>query len=163
MNKTVLNTSTSLSTRTDNVLDATEFAGANYWKGAEIDRRHEVTLTSAGVEEFKKKDGTIERKLALGTSEGRKLVMGPTKTKLAMRVYKTPNALLWIGQRAIIFPSTTVFSGEIVPAVGFEPLPPTDRLAAPEQAKVIEHDGPPPPPATEYDDPNMVPEDVEID
>jgi hypothetical protein len=161
MNKLVLNTSTSLSAPED-VLDATEFAGANYWKGADIDRPYEVTITSAAREEFKNKDGGSERKIVLGTSEGRRLVMSPTRNKQAMRVWGKTDARAWVGERAVIFPSTTLFAGDIVAAVGFEPIPSSAKLAAPEQHKVIEHDGPPAPPtADEYDDdPNLLPEGV---
>jgi hypothetical protein len=82
------------------------------------------------------------------------------KIKAAMRAWG-PNALAWKGERAAVFPSTTVFAGDLVASVGFEPIPSANKLPASEPKLTIEHDGPPPPPptATEYDDnPDMVPE-----
>jgi hypothetical protein len=99
-------TSSPADASTTNVLDATEFAGANYFRGADLNRRIELWITSVGIREFSKKDNSIERKMVLGTSEGRALVMGPMKIKAAMRAWG-PNALAWKGERAAVFPSTT--------------------------------------------------------
>jgi hypothetical protein len=163
MNK-LLNSSTSLSPATEPVLDAAEHAGANYWKGSEIDREYLVTITSATKEEFKEKDGTITHKIVLGTDEGRKLVMNITRNQQAMRARWGRNAYAWPGNRAVLFPAQTVFAGDLVASIGFKPIA-RNQIAGPEAQKVIEHDGPPGPPpvAAEYDDnPAMVPEGAAV-
>jgi hypothetical protein len=139
------------------MLDATQHAGVNNWKAVDIDRRYLVTFTSAGYVDFKEKDGTVKREIALGTDEGRTLVMNKTRNKLAIRAWG-PNALTWVGKQAILFPAETMYGPDIVAAIGFQPIVGA-KLTAPEVAKALKPPAPPPV-AAEYPDENMVPEGV---
>jgi hypothetical protein len=157
MSKIELNASTSLSTPTD-MLDATKYAGVNNWKGAEIDRRYLVTFTSASHVDFTEKDGTKTREIALGTDEGRTLVMNKTRNKQAIRAWG-PNALTWVGKQAVLFPAQTVYAGEVVASIGFQPITGA-KLTAPEALKAIDPPAPPPVAAEYPDEGHMVPEGV---
>jgi hypothetical protein len=115
--------------------DASGYTGANYFTGKELQgRRIEFGVVGAYLQEF---EGEETKPVIVSDYQGKKLVLNKTRTKQVVAAWGIRSER-WIGQRAVVFGTTTPYEGRMEPAVGFEAVTRVELNAPMEQRAIAD-------------------------